>query len=236
MSEVTSDKFAIIDIKELRDDGLVIYDSQDLYQVSYEPLRGKEGDGDKLWSQFIKQGMYPKVYSKWEHQLEDVFLKHNLNYLRFKKNTLSLDPNKEVQSPASTFIRMLNEIDRIATGTVPLGHYRTELTRMNKFPPVTYEEQTVFQANKNHRFKEERYRELLDLLWDKREIISPLGIILHHGKPIKRVEAYHIKRIGDDKALAVVRNGMRKALKDKGINLRVRTPNSDILYLEVIQK
>lgn len=236
MSEVTSDKLAITEIKELRDNGLVIYDSKDLYQISYDPLEGNKGDGDRLWSQHFKQGLYPKVYGEWGHVLEEVFVRHSLNYLRFKKNTLSFDPYKEADSPASRFIRMLNEIDRIATGEVPLEHYRTELTRLNKFPIITYEEQTIFQADKKHRFNEERYRELLDLLWDKREIISPLGVVMYHGKPIKRAEAYHIKRIRDDKALAVVRNGMRKALKDKGINLRLKTPDSDTLYLEVIQK
>lgn len=233
------DKEILFELKALREEALAIYEAKSLYDIwEFIPVNEVADTKDAIFSEYLKQGWEPRVYTKWTEAVEELFANNSLNLLRFKQVTETLDPTKESDSPASMFIRKYKEVDNLVTKKVNLEDYKIDLNLPTKWPKVSFEDGVVWQGRVNHPFQEERYIKIIELLWDKRRILDPLGNILIDSKPTSRDDIFKqkIKQIVDNGSLGVVRNGIKKAMNSKKINLRLINQNSKNVYLEVIQK
>lgn len=239
MDKRASDKEILRELKELREEALFIYAAKNLYNIwDFIPKNVGQDDSDKIPGEFIKQGYEPRVYTKWSEAVEELFFKNLLNVPRFKQVTESVDPTKFSVYPASIFVRKYKEVDNLVTGKVSLEDYKVELNRPTKWPVVTLEGGTIWQGRANHPFKDERYIRMLELLWDRRQIVNPFGKVVVRYSPTTRDEIFKlkIKQIVDNGSIGVVRNGIKKAMISKKINLKLINLNSKNVYLEVIQE
>jgi hypothetical protein len=239
MAKRSSDQDILSELKELREDALSVIEAKDLYSIwDYVPKADDRSESNKLFSEFEKQGYEYKVYDKWKEAVEKVFKENSLNLLRFKQVTETVDPTKFSTMPASVFLRKYREIDNIVTKKVKLDDYKIDINRPTQWPKVTFEDGIVWQGLVYHQFQEKKYTELISLLWDDRRILDPLGKIKIPGRPISREKIFEkkIAQVSSNGSLGVIRNGIRKAMKAKGINLRLINLDESNVYLEVTHK
>lgn len=213
-------------LKELLHAARLIIDERKLYYLwDYIPKGNEKDYTHQSFGQMMVQGWKPQVYIDWQEQIEDYFLQNKLDFLRLKMTVLTGDARKVSQQPAAVFVRMVKAVDEIANDSVLLESYRTQSKQAASWPPVLYKAGIVSQGVRSHHFTDSKYSKLLDYLWQYRFIDSPTGEQLADGKLKTRKAVNAACGITDHERFTGIVKGIRKAMTESGIELKIHYPD-----------
>lgn len=215
----------------------VIVDERNLYTIwDYIP-KGDEPDfRGNSFNEAVRQGVYYKTYDDWSDKLADLFFENNLDFLKFKRVTTSGDARKISMHPAAVFVRKVKELERIFEYPSVFESYKTKEKQPATWPRITFENNTVKQGGREHKFTQPALSRLIKVLWDNRRIETPAGTELVPGKPMNRDEVNKLAKIRDHNRFIGLANGIRRAMKNKGIELVVLYPDQVIMVLKQSRK
>lgn len=221
-------------LKELLHAGRLIIDDRQLYFLwDYIP-KGHEKDwSHQSFNQAVVQGWRPQAYTEWQEKIEDYFLNNNLDFLKLKMLVMTGDIRQVSKEPAAVFVRMVKAVDAIVSDPALLASYRTAQKQAASWPPVLYENGVVSQGARSHRFTDPKYSKLLDYLWQYRFINSPTGQILLEGEVKTRKAVNTACAISDHERFTGIVKGIRKAMTENSIELKIHYP--DDVRLTVLQ-
>jgi len=203
-----------------------VIDERHLYTIWDNIPKGDDPDfkGDSF-GEAVRQGLYFKTYDDWSATLEDLFFANNLDFLKFKGKTLSGDRRKVSMQPAAVFVRQVKELERMFESPNVFDSYKTSTKQAASWPAVMFEDDTVSQGARRHKFSQPEYPKIITKLWKNRRIESPTGTELVAGKPISRASLNKAAGIKDHERFVDLVTGIRKAMKSKGISLTVAYPD-----------
>lgn len=211
-----------------------IIDERQLYFLwDYIP-KGHEKDWThQSFNQMIVQGWKPQAYTEWQEQIEDYFLNNNLDFLKLKMVVMSGDIRNVSKEPAAVFVRMVKAVDAIVSDPALLESYRTKSKQAASWPTVFYKDGIVSQGARTHHFTDPKYTKLLDYLWKYRFVNCPTGQTLTEGKLKTRKAVNTAAGISDHERFTGIIKGIRKAMTESGIELKIHYP--DKVRLSVTQ-
>lgn len=208
-------------------------EERNLYGIwDYIPKSGDLDFKGDSFNEAVRQGIGFKSYDAWADTLEDLFLAHKLDYLKFKRVTVSGDSRKTSQEPAALFMRRVKELERIFEDPDLLASYGTKEKKPATWPRVEFSEGVVKQGARSHTFTVDRYGRLISALWPNRRIVSPTGAVLVEGKSISRDELNKIADIKGHRRFVDIATGIKKAMRSKGIGLNIMYPADAILIVK----
>jgi hypothetical protein len=174
-------------LKEHLQEAHVIISERNLYSMwDHVPTSNDPDFRDGSFNEAVRQGAFYKTYDDWTAKLEDLFFAKNLDYLKFKRVTISGDARKNSKLPAALFVRKVKELERIFEYPNVLESYKTTNKQAATWPRITFKDGTVAQGARSHTFSQPIYTKLIEKLWKNRRIETPSGNELVKGKPIKR--------------------------------------------------
>lgn len=221
------------EVKRLYESALEIVDERNLYNIRRLVKKGsKEG-----FSDYLRQNFQPGVYEKWWIDLQESFSKVGLNFLKFKKKILMLEPDDtESIFPPGYLLFAIDELEAILSSKDYFEEYILTTKAVQSWPEIHYKSGVVDNGTEVHDFNRLGNHDaiaMLNKLWDDREIISPTKTVLKAAKPLTWNKS-GAKSIESGKATA---NTVNKAMRGKGINLRIKFPrNTKGVYLRAQQK
>lgn len=215
----------------------LIIDERNLYSIwDYVPKGDDPDFRGNSFNEAVRQGVYFKTYDDWSDKLEDLFLENNLDYLKFKRVTTSGDARKTSKLPAALFVRRVKELERIFEYPSVFDSYKTSEKQPATWPHIVFENNTVKQGAREHKFTQPALSRLIAVLWENRRIETPAGNILEPGKPMDRDKVNKLAKIRNHERFTGIANGIRRAMKKKGIELLVLYPDKVILVLKQSRK
>ncbi len=202
-----------------------VIDERRLYTIWDNIPKSDDPDfrGDSF-GEAVRQGLHFKTYDDWSANAEDLFFANNLDFLKFKGKALTGDRRKVSMHPAAIFLRQVEELERMFEMPSVLESYKTSTKQAASWPAVTFENETILQGARSHKFSQPEYPRLINKLWKNRRIESPSGVVLVPGKPITRAVLNKAAGIKDHERFVDLVTGIRKAMKSKGIALNVAYP------------
>lgn len=215
----------------------VIIDERNLYTIWDNVPKGEDPDfRGNSFNEAVRQGSFFKTYDDWTDKLEDLFFDNNLDYLKFKRVTTSGDARKTSLLPAALFVRKVKELERMFESSAIFESYKTKDKQPATWPRISFENNVIKQGAREHKFTQPALSRLIEVLWENRRVESPSGNILEPGKPMARDKVNKLAKIRDHARFIGIANGIRRAMKHKGIELVVLYPDKVILVVKQSRK
>lgn len=224
----------IDELKMLVEDGYSIADQRGLVGLKKKIYRSNERGFDSKDNNFghmAAQSAFENQYEKWFSEATKTLKSHGLQASKFRIVADTFDPEKESNLPAQRFIRRLKTLEKLIEDEI----YRKQFISSQHLPEVRFIKGLLTQGENEHR-PENDISELISLCWSNRGIrpYRNAEIFSRKPKPItraflqERLSISHERMVGLSSAINSIR-------KHKGIEIWLRYPKDEGVYLEVCQ-
>lgn len=201
------------------------------------PLPGEDGYKDNAVGAFIGKNSYSRYFTEWENKLNDLFDRANLDFILLKHRVMTVLGKKQKQ-PAAVFIKLVNELDEMIGDEKRLKSYCKETLRANSWPALTYCNGVVYQGlDKQYRIQSDLVKRFFNLMWKSRTIVAPITglFVAKYGKNISREELFKRLEIVNPDRLNDIIDTVNSAAKRNKMNIAVKSPHAETVYIEVTQ-
>lgn len=148
-------------LRAILEDGYKKREEQDIFQVQRVPRSGEPGFDSDCFRKYLKFGANgSQPYRDYTNSIKDIFEDFGLSFARFRNNTESINPKTDADSPAGLFVRQLQELDKIVNDE----SYFTSYILPTAHGEVMFKDGVIAQDYKQHKFRHDKHRDLLDLL------------------------------------------------------------------------
>ena len=208
-------------LKNLLNSGLSLVDRRNLYTTPEIPKADEPGyrSFSHSMSEHMHQNGLPKDFESITKSITAIFKEEHLNHERFLLKTSP--PNDNLRdSSAKQLKRQLYELDRI----VHEPKYIESYVRKNLEYPVEFKDLVVHQGYKDHKFRDPIHAQVINFLWDTRQIVTKEGAVISKGSPTSRDDLLQNLDIDWGRFTDIAR-GIHQSMKRKEILLHIAYPD-----------
>lgn len=219
------------DLRLLVDEGykmMTDYHSQGEDDWRFIPkLHGKPGE-----SPFSDEfpGSWANSYTIWWQRAKKTFESNYLDYDKFRARTeLDIDlPNGLKWFKAG--LKLLEDAlsdDKLLKSLIDSLGKRYELD---------YRNGVVYEGLISHKFRDDQYIKLFDILWEKRRVLDSNGSLIKQESPLLNEIVYNYSSIRNREEFDRIANGVRKLGKKFNFQISLHSPSSRQTYLLIKEK
>lgn len=199
----------------------------DVKHVHRVPRSWEPGFTKSSFRDYLKFGANGRIdFNNYTSSIKQTFDGLGLDFIKFDSRSDSINSKIDPDSPAGLLTRQLRELENIIIDKKLLESY----VLPNIHEKIEYANGLITQGFKNHPFREKEYIELLNLLWDRRRIVSPKKKLLQQETPTDKSEIYKNLKIDHDRFTDIVR-GIKSGMKRKDIDLSIKFPKKVVLIV-----
>ena len=222
------------ELRILVEDGYTIANQHGLVGLKKKVYRSDEpgfNAEDNNFGHMAAQRAFAGQYEQWFDAVTKTLNSYGLQSAKFRIIADTFDPETESNFPAQRFIRRLKALEKVADNETLLK----QLVSFQHLPPVRLRKGVLTQGINQHNPEDDISR-LLSLCWKDRGIRPYRGAnsFSKQPKPITRALLQEKLSISHDRmvGLSAAINSIRK---NKGIQIWLRYPKREGIYLEVCQ-
>lgn len=191
------------------------------------PRSWEPGFTKNSMSDYLRFGANGRIdFNKYTSSIKETFDGLGFDYTKFDSRSDSINPSIDADNPAGLLTRQIRELENMIIDKKLLESYVLPDLHEN----VEFVNGVIIQGFERHQFREKEYKNLLNLLWDRRCIAPPKGKPFRPGVPTDRSEVYDKLKIDHDRFTDIVR-GIKSPMKRKGIDLTIKFPKKVVLIV-----
>lgn len=215
------------ELKILLQAGYELQVEKDVFQVHRVPRSWEPGFTNKSMREYLHFGASGHIdYKTYTYSIKNTFVVFGLNFTKFTSRTETINSKVDPDSPAGLLTRQLRELESITTELSIFESYI--LPSLHE--KVEFEHGVISQGLEDHKFRDNKHRDLVRILWDRRQIKSPNGEILKKDVPTTRNEVYKKLSVDHERFKDIVR-AIKIEMKRKNIDLDVKFPKDVVLVV-----
>lgn len=219
---------AVLHLRKILEDGYELQEKRNAYNTPPIPRNDDPAykSQRESFNEAVRQNWGQNEYENWAFDLSEAFKAEKLNFRRFRHRTeASNEPRKNI-SNAAYLKKMLDELDLIVNDTKYFDTY----TLVPKHPAVIFDEGVLSQGYNEHPFRDDKYRQLLEMLWEGRRILDENDNVLKNERPTSKEKIYKELNIDHERFKDIVR-GIHAEMKRKSIDLKVKFPKDAFILV-----